>query len=113
MEKPAMSPAPGERLLRFVGDTVSFSLRRTDDVLIPGCRAMLRTNLGKAAATREEIISSRVAAALPRLVRSMARQPGIRTSSVRRSEKETVSPTKRNRRSPGAGDMAGFSIEKF
>ncbi len=53
-----MTPAPGERMLRFVGDTVSFSLRRTDGQLIPGCRAMLRTNLGKAAATREEIISS-------------------------------------------------------
>ena len=53
-----MTPAPGERMLRFVGDTVSFFLRRTDGQLIPGCRAMLRTNLGKAAATREEIISS-------------------------------------------------------
>ncbi len=58
MDKPAMTPAPGERMLRFVGDTVSFSLRRTDSNLIPGCRALLRTNLGKAAATREEIISS-------------------------------------------------------
>ncbi|MDB6024802.1 MAG: glgE2, partial [Verrucomicrobiales bacterium] len=53
-----MTPAPGERMLRFVGDTISFSLRRTDSNLVPGCRAMLRTNLGKAAATREEIISS-------------------------------------------------------
>jgi starch synthase (maltosyl-transferring) len=58
MEKPSMTPAPGERMLRFVGDTVSFSLRRTDGDTLPGCRAMLRTNLGKAAATREEIISS-------------------------------------------------------
>ena len=56
MHKPEMTPGPGERVLRFVGDQIRFTLR-------PGAasknfRALLRTNLGKAAATREEIISS-------------------------------------------------------
>ncbi len=57
MDKLIMSPAPGERLLRFVGDRVRFSLR-----LPPGspagARALLRTNLGKAARLRQEIIST-------------------------------------------------------
>ena len=56
MEKPIMSPAPGERLVRFVGDTIRFSAR------LPGggqsVRAFLRTNLGKASTLRREIISS-------------------------------------------------------
>ncbi|HTR43586.1 MAG TPA: amylo-alpha-1,6-glucosidase [Pseudomonadales bacterium] len=52
-----MSPAPGERILRFVGDKIRFTLR--DDAAAPnGTRAFLRTNLGRAAARRREIITS-------------------------------------------------------
>lgn len=53
-----MSPAPGERLLRFVGDRVRFSLRLPAG-FPRGARALLRTNLGKAERTRQEIIDSR------------------------------------------------------
>ena len=52
-----MSPAPGERLLRFVGDRVRFSLRLPQG-LPPGSRALLRTNLGKAARLRQEIVAT-------------------------------------------------------
>ena len=60
---PSMTPAPGERLVRFVGDRVRFTLRdgwhsqpaRADDA---GWRALLRTNLGRAAARRREIIAA-------------------------------------------------------
>ncbi len=58
MEQSVMTPAPGERLLRFVGDTVHFSLRRAGENIIPGGRALLRTNLGKAARLRREIIET-------------------------------------------------------
>ena len=51
-----MEPAPGERLLRFVGDRVRFTLRA--GAARPGWRALLRTNLGRAAARRREIISA-------------------------------------------------------
>jgi predicted glycogen debranching enzyme len=51
-----MTPSPGERLLRFVGDHVRFTLNAAD---VPkSCRALLRTNLGRAAALRREIISA-------------------------------------------------------
>jgi predicted glycogen debranching enzyme len=56
MQKPEMIPAPGERRLRFVGDQIRFTLRCADAP--QHFRALLRTNLGKAAATREEIIAS-------------------------------------------------------
>ncbi|HEY3854524.1 MAG TPA: amylo-alpha-1,6-glucosidase [Verrucomicrobiae bacterium] len=52
-----MNPAPGERLLRFVGDRVRFSIRPPDGFPIGG-RAMLRTNLGKAERLRQEIIAT-------------------------------------------------------
>ncbi|MBP7946294.1 MAG: glycogen debranching enzyme N-terminal domain-containing protein [Verrucomicrobia bacterium] len=53
------SPAPGEREVRFVGDIVRFTLRRRDDQpWPPRWRAFLRTNLGRAAAARSEIIAS-------------------------------------------------------
>jgi starch synthase (maltosyl-transferring) len=52
-----MTPAPGERLLRFVGDRVRFSLRLPQG-LPPGARALLRTNLGKAARLRQEIVAT-------------------------------------------------------
>jgi len=50
-----MTPAPGERLLRFVGDRIRFSLRMPDGAPA-GSRALLRTNLGKADRTRREVI---------------------------------------------------------
>ena len=51
-----MTPKPGERLARFVGDQVHFALR--DDAVLDGWRALLRTNLGRAAALRREIIAA-------------------------------------------------------
>jgi starch synthase (maltosyl-transferring) len=57
MDKLIMSPAPGERLLRFVGDRVRFSLRLPQGSP-PGARALLRTNLGKAARLRQEIVAT-------------------------------------------------------
>jgi starch synthase (maltosyl-transferring) len=59
MEKmvPMMSPAPGERLLRFVGDRVRFTFRdQQGRPRPPGWRAKLRTNLGRADVLRQEII---------------------------------------------------------
>jgi starch synthase (maltosyl-transferring) len=53
---PIMEPAPGERLLRFGGDRVRFTLRAGAER--PGWRAVLRTNLGRAAARRREIIAA-------------------------------------------------------
>jgi hypothetical protein len=52
-----MIPAPGERVARFVGDRLSLSLRPAGGGPHPGgWRALLRTNLGRAAARRQEII---------------------------------------------------------
>jgi starch synthase (maltosyl-transferring) len=57
--QPIMKPAPGERLLRFVGDKVLFTLRATRSQQVRnGWRALLRTNLGRAAALRREIIGA-------------------------------------------------------
>jgi predicted glycogen debranching enzyme len=60
-----MTPAPGERLLRFVGDKILFALKCSpaqSGGTKPGAtknrRAFLRTNLGRAAARRREIISA-------------------------------------------------------
>lgn len=56
---PVMSPAPGERLLRFVGDRVRFTLKDRDGRPRPkGWRARLRTNLGRAEVLRQEIINA-------------------------------------------------------
>lgn len=53
-----MSPAPGERLVRHVGDRVVIRLRRSDGQAFPaGWRARLRTTLGRVAAARSEIIA--------------------------------------------------------
>lgn len=52
-----MTPAPGERLLRFVGDRVRFGIQ-TPQGLAKGWRALLRTNLGKADRLRQEIINT-------------------------------------------------------
>jgi predicted glycogen debranching enzyme len=51
-----MMPKPGECLARFVGDHVHFTLR--DDAARDGWHALLRTNLGRAAALRREIIAA-------------------------------------------------------
>jgi len=51
-----MEPAAGERLLRFVGDHVRFSVRGTGALSVR--RALLRTNIGRAAARRREIIAA-------------------------------------------------------
>jgi starch synthase (maltosyl-transferring) len=54
---PLMTPAPGERMLRFVGDRVRFTLRDRNGRQRPkGWCARLRTNLGRAKVLRQEII---------------------------------------------------------
>lgn len=59
MDELVMSPAPGARVLRFVGDTLRFGLRPARSQTLPeGWRAFLRTNLGRAAAQREEIVKA-------------------------------------------------------
>jgi len=56
---PLMIPAPDERLVRFVGDTLRFSLPSGPKAgLGSGWQARLRTNLGRAAARRREIIAA-------------------------------------------------------
>ena len=62
---PVMTPAPGERLLRFVGDKILFTLRDDNKSHVrDGWRALLRTNLGRAAALRHEIISAHAGGAV-------------------------------------------------
>ena len=52
-----MTPAAGERALRFVGDRFTVVLGYSDGGPLPeGWRALLRTNLGRAAVQRHEII---------------------------------------------------------
>ncbi len=59
MNRLIMTPATGERLLRFVGDRVHFSLRTEDGAPLPeGWRVLLRTTLGRAKSLRQEIIAS-------------------------------------------------------
>jgi starch synthase (maltosyl-transferring) len=56
---PVMHPVPGDRLQRFVGDQLLFTLRNRDDAPLPeGCRARLRTNLGRAELLRREILQA-------------------------------------------------------
>jgi len=55
-DKPIMKPGSGERLARFVGDQVRFTLR--DGGAAAGWRALLRTNLGRGAVLRREIIAA-------------------------------------------------------
>lgn len=57
MDKLIMTPAPGERLLRFVGDRIRFSLRAPQG-FAKGWRALVRTNLGKAERLRQEVIAT-------------------------------------------------------
>ncbi len=59
LHKPVMSPAPGERMVRFVGDKLHFTLQGGHGhPLPPGVNARLRTNLGRAATIRREVIES-------------------------------------------------------
>ena len=54
-----MTPRPGERLCRFVGDRVEFGLGGRQGQQPPkGWRAFLRTNLGRGAALRREILEA-------------------------------------------------------
>ena len=54
-----MTPAPGDRLQRFVGDRIAFGLKDRDGRgAQPGWRAVLRTNLGRAALLRREILQA-------------------------------------------------------
>ena len=54
-----MTPAPGERLRRFVGDSIQFRLKDRDGRRVEkGWRALLRTNLGRAEVLRREIIQA-------------------------------------------------------
>lgn len=53
-----MTPAPGERRQRFVGDTLRFELRDVEGRMAPGWRALLRTNLGRAEVLRNEVLQA-------------------------------------------------------
>src|SRR2546426_231792 len=54
-----MTPPTGERLLRFVGDRIRVTLRSADGKPVPdNYRALLRTDLGRGAVLRREIITS-------------------------------------------------------
>src|SRR5262245_21309480 len=55
-----MAPAPGERLLRFVGDRVRFRLQGAEGKPLPDhWRGLLRANLGRGVVLRGEIITAR------------------------------------------------------
>src|SRR5882672_5257671 len=55
MQRLIMTPGPGERLVRFVGDQLSLRFG-TDGSLPEGWQARLRTNLGRGETLRREII---------------------------------------------------------
>jgi glycogen debranching enzyme len=57
MQRLAMSPGTGERVLRFVGDRITFKLHGAEgQPLPPGWRGMLRTNIGRGDVLRNGII---------------------------------------------------------
>src|SRR6266487_5461356 len=56
MQPLVMIPGPGERLVRFVGDQLSFRLSLGGGGLPEGWQARLRTNLGRGETLRREII---------------------------------------------------------
>src|SRR6266481_3278932 len=63
---PVMVPQTGERLRRFVGDRVRFELADRDGQQLPkGWRALLRTNLGRAAELRREILQAHTRGLMP------------------------------------------------
>ncbi len=53
-----MSPAPGTRVVRHAGDTLTFTLTAPNGGAPDGWQARLRTNLGRADRVREEILQS-------------------------------------------------------
>jgi starch synthase (maltosyl-transferring) len=56
---PIMTPTPGERLLRFVGDHMRFEVKeRGGRAPVKGWRAFLRTTLGRADELRREILQA-------------------------------------------------------
>ncbi len=56
---PLMSPAPDDRLVRFVGDRIRFQVRLAAGNPHPdGWHARLRTNIGRGQALRREIIEA-------------------------------------------------------
>ncbi|MSU27057.1 MAG: amylo-alpha-1,6-glucosidase, partial [Pedosphaera sp.] len=61
MERPHMTPPAGERRVQFVGDNLTFKLAhpRARVWADAGWTALLRTNLGRAAAIRREVIQSK------------------------------------------------------
>ena len=59
-----MTPEPGERLLRFVGDTICFALRMNSSGEAQGGQARLRTNLGRGKTRRQEIIQAHAGGAV-------------------------------------------------
>src|SRR5450755_1060820 len=61
-----MTPATGERLLRFVGDKIRFFVRDANQLAgKKNWSARLRTNLGRAEARRREIIAAHAVGAMP------------------------------------------------
>ena len=59
LPKPVMAPAPGDRVLRFVGDKILFTINAGKNLAAQNnWTARLRTNLSRAAARRQEIISA-------------------------------------------------------
>ena len=54
MDRPAMMPAPGSRIVQYVGDRLRVTLARPAGA--GPCRALLRTNLTRGARAREETI---------------------------------------------------------
>lgn len=62
---PVMSPAPGERLVRFVGDRLHFEIRDDGHAPKAGWSARLRTNLCRADALHREIIEAHAKGASP------------------------------------------------
>jgi len=55
MDRPHMTPAPGTRLVHYVGDRIRFTLAPPAEAG-PQVRALLRTNLTRAARDREETL---------------------------------------------------------
>ena len=63
---PSMTPPPGERLVRFVGDRLRFEVHDARQARPPAnWAARLRTNLGRGAALRREIIQAHARGAPP------------------------------------------------
>jgi starch synthase (maltosyl-transferring) len=55
---PLMSPAPGDRLVRFVGDKIRYDIRLAEGPPPAGWRARLRTNIGRGDVLRREIVEA-------------------------------------------------------